>query len=221
MHGKAVARQAPSARLVVALLRNGPLVIDFVAVGLAASVGFAAGVAAALVPAWTAARVPPLLALSGRRPPVSSARRTLIAGLAMIGLSVFLTAAGASLLLGDATNGIAPIFLVGGAILGVFGFGACSPWLVERLEWLSQHLPPAGRIALRETARARSRTAPIITATLAGLAAAIAITTIVATQSAQFGAEWQPSLRPDQFTLVGPEAGDLLTLDRKPSILDR
>jgi putative ABC transport system permease protein len=186
--------------------RNGPLVIDFVALGLAAAVGVVAGVAAAIVPAWTAARVPPLLALSGRRPPMSSARRTLIAGIVMIGLSVALTAAGATLLLHDGTNGVAPIFLVGGAILGVFGFGACSPWLVERLEWLSQHLPLAGRIALRETARARSRTAPIITATLAGLAAAIAIATIVSTQSALIGSEWQPSLRPDQFLLVGQSA---------------
>jgi putative ABC transport system permease protein len=189
--------------------RNGPLVIDFVAVGLAALVGVVAGVAAALVPAWTAARVPPLLALSGRRPPMSSARRTLVAGLAVIGLSVALTAAGATLLLDQATNGIAPILLVGGAILGVFGFGACSPWLVERLEWLSRHLPLAGRIALRETARARSRTAPIITATLAGLAAAVAIATIVSTQSALFGSEWQPSLRPDQFLLIGQEAPQL------------
>lgn len=186
--------------------RNGPLVIDFVAVGLAAVVGIVAGVAAALVPAWTAARVPPLLALSGRRPPLSSARRTLIAGLAMVGLSVALTAAGAALLVDDGTNGIAPILLVGGAILGVFGFGACSPWLVERLEWPSQHLPLAGRIALRETARARSRTAPIVTATLAGLAAAIAIATIVSTQTALFGTEWRPWLRPDQFLLVGPQA---------------
>jgi putative ABC transport system permease protein len=186
--------------------RTGPLVIDFVAVGLAALVGVVAGVAAALVPAWTAARVPPLLALSGRRPPVSSARRTLMAGLAAVGSSVVLTAAGASVLLGDPANGIAPMLLVGGAILGVFGFGACSPWLVERLEWLSRHLPLAGRIALRETARARSRTAPLITATLAGLAAAIAIATIVATQTALFGVEWQAWLRPDQFLLVGPQA---------------
>jgi putative ABC transport system permease protein len=182
--------------------RNPPLVVDLVAVGLAAAAGVVAGIAAAAVPAWTAARLPALVALSGRRPPESSARRTLILGLALIGVSLALTALGASLLLADPASGIAPLMLVAGAMVGVLGFGACSPWLVERLEWIGRRLPIGARIALRDSARARSRTAPIVTATLAGLAAAIAIASLATYSSSSFYRGWTPSFRQDQLLLT-------------------
>ncbi len=183
--------------------RNPPLVVDLVAVGLAAAAGVLAGIAAAAVPAWTAARLPALVALSGRRPPESSARRTLILGLALIGVSLALTALGASLLLADAASGSAPLMLVAGAMVGVLGFGACSPWLVERLEWIGRRMPLGARIALRDSARARSRTAPIVTAMLAGLAAAIAIASLAAYSSRSFYRDWTPSFRQDQLLLTG------------------
>jgi len=184
--------------------RNPSLVIDPVAIGLAYLIGLVAGISAAVVPAWTAARLPPLVALSGRRPPTGSARRTLILGVALVGISVALTAFGAAMLLQDPTDGTAPLLLGGGAILGVLGFGACSPWLVERLEWLGSHLPLAGRIALRETARARSRTAPIVTASLAALAAALAISSAVASTRGAFTSV--PPMRVDQLIVIGRDA---------------
>ena len=52
------------------------------------SSGFVAAMIAAIVPARTVARVPVLLALSGRRPAQSPARRTLWFGMAAIGLAV-------------------------------------------------------------------------------------------------------------------------------------
>ncbi|CAN5745297.1 hypothetical protein BH23CHL7_BH23CHL7_04260 [soil metagenome] len=198
--------------------RNPPLVLDLVAIGLACAIGLLAGVAAAAAPAWTAARLPAVAALSGRRPPTTSARRTLMIGLALVGLSVALTGTGAALLLVDRTNGGAPLLLAGAAILGVLGFGASSPWLVERLEWIGRRLPLAGRIALRDTARARSRTSPIITATLASLAVAIAISAMAASASVSFYRGWLPWGRADQLLLnghyaarVGPEVAEQMS----------
>ncbi|MGZ8715175.1 MAG: hypothetical protein ACXWZX_18745, partial [Mycobacterium sp.] len=131
------------------------------------------------------------------------ARRTLMFGLATIGLSLGLTALGAAMLLAETSSGISFLLLMAGAMSGVLGFGACSPWLVERLEWLGRRLPIGARIALRDAARARSRTAPIVTATLAGLAAAIAIASLAAYSSASFYRGWAPSFRPDQLLLTG------------------
>ncbi|CAN5703124.1 hypothetical protein BH23CHL7_BH23CHL7_24890 [soil metagenome] len=186
--------------------RNPPLVIDFTAIGAACGVALLAGLCAAAAPAWTAARMPALVALSGRRPPASGARRTLILGIVLVAVSVAMTGFGASMLLLDSSDSGAPFLLVGGAILGVLGFGACSPWLAERLEWMGHRLPLVGRIALRDAARARSRTAPIVTATLAGLAAAIAVSSIVASTSSAYNAEWRPWARPDQLLLIGEDA---------------
>lgn len=183
--------------------RNPPLVVDPIALGLACAAALFAGLAAAAAPAWTAARLPPLLALSARRPPTTSARRTLLLGVALIATSIGLTATGAWLL-ADGADGVAPWLLGASAIAGVLGFGACSPWLVERLEWLGSRLPLAGRIALRDTARARSRTAPIVTAMLAGLAAAIAISTAVTSARDLFNG--RPWMRPDQLIVIGQEA---------------
>jgi putative ABC transport system permease protein len=100
-----------------------------------------------------------------------------------------------------------PILLMaGGAMLGTLGFGLVSPWLLERLEGLSARLPLAGRIALRDTARARSRSAPIVTAILASLAATIAIGAYGASRDAEIAANWQPWAAPDQIMIEGPDA---------------
>jgi putative ABC transport system permease protein len=184
--------------------RNGPLVVDGSAVIGPVAVGFVAALIAAVVPARTVARVPVLLALSGRRPSQAPARRTLWLGLAFVGASIAMTAVGATMRnQGDNMN---LVLLLGGAVLGTLGFGACGPWLLERLEGLAGRLPVAGRIAFRDTARARSRNSPIVTAVLAGLAAAIAIGAWQASRDAEELAHWSPQLYADELVISGPGA---------------
>jgi putative ABC transport system permease protein len=96
--------------------------------------------------------------------------------------------------------------MVGGAVLGTLGFGACAPWLLERLDGLASRLPVAARIAFRDTARARSRSSPIVTAVLSSLAAAIALGAFTATRDAESLASWRPGLFPDQLVLTGDGA---------------
>jgi putative ABC transport system permease protein len=192
--------------------RNPPLVVDLAGIAGPVAVGLMSAMIAALVPARTVAHVPVLLALSGRRPPQSRARRTLWIGLAAIGLAVVMTVIGATV---AATSGpaVSDLLLVSGAVLSMLGFGACAPWLLDQLERLAARLPLAGRIALRDTARARSRSSPIVAAIVAGLAVAIAIGAWQSSRDAENLAGWVPSLYPDQIVLSGlapSAAGELL-----------
>lgn len=195
--------------------RTQPLVIDATGVIGPVIIGFLAALIAALAPARTVANVPVLRALSGRRPPELSARRTLVLGLVFIAIAIGMTIAGASMR--DDFSSTHALLMMGGAVLGTLGFGACSPWLLERLEVVAARLPLAGRIAFRDTARARSRSSPIVTAILSGLAALVAIGGWTATNLASELAYWKPSLYPDQLVLYGSDpstAGrDLLAED--------
>jgi putative ABC transport system permease protein len=67
-------------------------------------------------------------------------------------------------------------------------------------------MPVSGRVALRDTARARSRSAPIVTAILASLAATIALGAYGASRDAELAARYQPWMASDQIIIEGPEA---------------
>lgn len=184
--------------------RNGPLIVDFGGAAGPFAIGFLAAMLAAIVPARTVARVPVLLALSGRRPPEAKSRRTLGIGLAAVGLAGTMTVAGASMR--NAGSDISVLLLIGGAVLSTLGFGACGPWLLEHLERVAVRLPLAGRIAFRDTARARSRSSPIVTAILAGCAALIAVGAWTTSRDAENLSEWVPSLYPEQILVAGTGA---------------
>ena len=195
--------------------RNGPLVVSVFGLVGPVVVGFVAAIIAAIAPARTVSRVPVLRALSGRRPAEASARRTLVIGLVFIALAIGMTIAGATMQSDFSEARV--LLMMGGAVLGTLGFGACAPWLLERLELLAARLPLAGRIAFRDTARARSRSSPIVTAILSGLAASVAIGAWAASNAASEREFWHPSLHDDQLVIFGAGAQSagqaLLALD--------
>ncbi len=183
--------------------RTPPIGLSPAWIAVSMGIGLLASLLAALVPAWTASRVPVMTALSGRRPPSGPAHRTLAVGVALIGIAIGLTLGGSALRLADAQNPLSIPMLLLGAVGGTLGFGACSPWLVERLERPARHLPLASRIALRDTARARARNGPIITAILASFAATVALSAYSASLEARNAATWQPYMLSDQIYLQG------------------
>ncbi|PZR64414.1 MAG: hypothetical protein DLM71_02425 [Chloroflexi bacterium] len=183
--------------------RTAPIGLSPTWIGVAVGLGVLASLLAALVPAWTAARVPVITALSGRRPPSAPAHRTLALGIALIGIAFGLTLGGAALRLKDNQGALSILMLLGGAVGGTLGFGACSPWLLERLERPARHLPLASRIALRDTARARSRNGAIVTAILASFAATVALAAFMVSAQASALAHWQPYMQSDQIYLQG------------------
>ena len=179
--------------------RAGSLELEPVVLVLAGFVGLAAAVIASSIPAWGAARLPTLVALSGRRPPSTPARRLLALGVVLI---VF--ALGCSLaapLTGSTGQAVPLLLLVIGAVTGVLGFGACSPWLLERLEGPARRLSLAPRVALRDTARARTRNGPIVTAVLASVAATIALASVLASEQAHSMTYWRPQVSSDSMTV--------------------
>lgn len=189
--------------------RVGPVELNAGYLFMAGGVGFLACLLAAALPARAAARLPVLVALSGRRPPQSPAHRILVAGVVLIVGGLALTSMGAAVRPQDPSGLPSLLLMLLGAIVGVLGFGACSPWLIERLEWLERFglsLPPSTRIALRDSARARSRNAPIVTAILAAFAATVAVSSYFASNDASTAANWRPWLRADQLVLQGAGA---------------
>jgi putative ABC transport system permease protein len=190
--------------------RNPPIVLDAGGLIGPALIGFAAAVLAAIVPSRTVARVPILVSLSGRRPAETPAHRTLVIGLIVVVLSVGLTLIGANLRVTfQDVSGVRELLVVVGAVLGTLGFGACAPWLLERLDAVAVRLPLASRIAFRDTARARSRSAPIVTAVLASVAAAITLGTFTVSRNAENANEWRPYLFPDQLIIRGAGAATI------------
>jgi putative ABC transport system permease protein len=185
--------------------RNPPLVVDLAGLLGPVAIGLVASLVAAIVPARTVARVSVLLALSGRRPAQARASTTFKLGLVMVGVAAVATFVGSTMRNAgmDATS---IVLLLSGAVLSTLGFGACGPWLLERLERLAVRLPLAGRIAFRDTARARSRSSPIVTAILAGCAAAVALGAWQTSRDAEDRAGWRPNVYADQIEITGVEA---------------
>ena len=131
--------------------RNAGLMIDPVALLAAGLLGTAAAVTASAVPAWSASRLHVLDALAARRPPMSPGKADVLARRCVhcVGRSHGYNRRRDALqwdaisTQSDQYALISTLLLAGGAIIGVFGFGATSPWLLERFELLSQ--PPTAR----------------------------------------------------------------------------
>jgi putative ABC transport system permease protein len=188
--------------------RNPLIALDPVLLIAAAALGIVASVVAALAPARSVGRMPVLRALSGRRPPERSARQSLGLGGLTVGFALAMTVAGSALRLAVAQTAVSTtismLLLLGGAVLGTLGFGACAPWLLEQLERPSRRLSLAPRIALRDTARARARLGPIVTALLAAFAATVALSAYQASVQASNLAHFQPPVQPEQIQVEGP-----------------
>lgn len=183
----------------------GPLEIDPIAIALAMLIGIGAALIAAGVPAWGAASLPTLVALSGRRPPATPARRLLSVGLVLVTVALLCTVVAP--IVARLSESVMPLLLLlVGAVSGVLGFGACSPWLLERLERPARRLPLAARIAIRDTSRARTRNGPIVTAVLASVAGMIALSALLASEAAMDGERWRPPVPSDVLIVGGSEA---------------
>jgi len=161
----------------------------------AAVVGVVAATIAALIPARTAAKVPTLAALAGRRPLPPVPRRLVAAGAAAV--------AGGLALLGLATVGSrsgesgqlwAFVAVVGG-VAELLGACAIAPALVARLEPLAAHLRGAWRMAARGLARHRTRTGAVVGAVCAAASLAIAAAALLQGFEAREPEDLEPSPR--------------------------
>ncbi len=146
-------------------------------------VGVLTALLAAMIPARTAARTDVLAALTGRRGSVHAGRR-----LPLIGLVA--TVAGAGIALRGANHLNTNQVLIG-SIVAELGLVATTPFLVGQVARLGRWLPVGPRFALRDAARNRGRTAPAVSAILAAVAGAIAVSTFVGSLDAHDRARYQ------------------------------
>jgi putative ABC transport system permease protein len=163
----------------------GPFDVALADVVAVAGVGLLAGLAAAAVPAAQAARLPVVAALSGRRGPARTAWRLPVAGLLLLVAGLVVVVLGAD---------SAELTVTAGAALLVVGAVAVTPWLLGLLAPAGRVLPTAGRLALRDAVRNRSRTAPAVAAVMATVAGVTALAVGSASDSAQMARDYQAQL---------------------------
>jgi len=162
----------------------GPFDVPVRDVLLIAAVGLFAGLAAAWFPARQAARTDVVDALAGRRGQVRTSWRSPVFGLVTAAAGLALVVLGAR---GE------ELAVAGGAVLLVIGMVTATPWLVGLLAPLAGRLPIAGRLAVRDATRNRSRTAPAVAAVMATVAGVTALAIGSASDSAQAERDYVPS----------------------------
>ncbi|MET7420261.1 FtsX-like permease family protein [Dactylosporangium sp. NPDC005555] len=164
-----------------------------------AGLALVAGVGAALVPAFAAARTDVVAALAGRRNRTGPGRRWLVVGLCTIG-------AGAAV----ATYGVVAIdsnVVMAGLVLAELGLVVCTPSLVGLIARLGRRLPLAPRIAVRDLARNRSSTAPAISAVMAAVLGAVTVGVFLASD-VQRQRDMQIKALPDGYAELIRGRGD-------------
>ena len=161
----------------------GPFEVSPLTVGVVVAVGPLAGLAAANVPARQAARTDVVTTLTGRRGQVQASWRLPVIGLLVAATGLVLTVLGA--------QGTEPA-VAGGAVLLVVGVVVATPWLVGLLAPLAARLPVAGRLAVRDATRNRTRTAPAVAAVMATVAGVTTMAIGSASDSAQGRRDYVP-----------------------------
>ncbi len=174
--------------------RLGPWEIEPTALVVICLTGIVAATIAATFPARSAARIPVLTALAGRRPLGAVPRRLVPIGLASfaagIGLLVLVTVAassGGAGSDGSSDGNIYAVAAVFGGLLVLGGMCCASPISVDFIGRVGARLSGSWRLAARSIARSRTRSAGVLTAIAVTGTAAIAITTAVG--SLAFGDE--------------------------------
>lgn len=165
----------------------------------AAALGVGTGVVAAVAPAITTARQDVLAALTGRRGQSKMPWKLPVAGL--VGIVI-----GTALMLFGAFYHGNPLLVAAGVVPGELGLVACTTVLVAWSGKLARWSPLTGRLALRDGARNRGRTAPAVAAILAAVAGATTVAMVISSDDAQQRRYYHSQLRMGQ-AVAGLDAG--------------
>ncbi|MFF9647626.1 FtsX-like permease family protein [Streptomyces sp. NPDC014622] len=178
--------------------RFGSLVIPPTELLLIAAIGLVTGLLAAFVPAVVASRQSILESLTGRRGVRRSSRVLPVVGACVLALGCAAAVYGATS--GDET------LVAGGSVVAELGMLGCIPVVVGLLGRLGHRLPLSPRMALRDAARNRGRTAPAVAAVMAAVAGSVAIATYMSSKATEHEYEYTPSLA--QGTIAVMSNGD-------------
>ncbi len=181
--------------------------------------GVIAATVAAFIPAKSAARVPVLHALAGRRPLASLPKRIVPIGAALFGGGVFVLVLVASASRTSGSNGLA-LSAVFGGLLVLAGACCVSSVVVASIARLTRFVRGSARIAVRSIVRSRARSAAVVMALAAVNAGAIAVSTALDSRTVHTGRE--VGFMPDNAlvlttvaapTTSNPRREDFVTVD--------
>lgn len=145
-----------------------------------ATTAIIAGTIAAAVPARSAAQVPVMSALAGRRPQSAPPRWLVPTG---VGLTVgglgLLAVAGTGARVDSSNSFVWPLLVVIATVGVVFGMVCATPLVVARLGRYGRSAPLAWRFALRSLARSRTRSAAVVAAIAVTVGGAIAGSAVI------------------------------------------
>ncbi|MEW1612141.1 MULTISPECIES: FtsX-like permease family protein [unclassified Streptomyces] len=151
-----------------------------------AVLGLVTGVLAALAPAIVAGRQSVLESLTGRRGSRRSSRVLPVVGSLVL-------AGGIAVAVYGGVSGNTKL-VAGGSVLAELGLLGCIPVIVGLLGRLGRRLPLTPRMALRDAARNRGRTAPAVAAVMAAVAGSVAIATYTSSSAAEQAYDHRPDL---------------------------
>ncbi len=178
-------------------------------IALVAGLAVLTAVFAAYLPARTAARVPTLAALGGRRPLRPVPASVPVFGAVLFGLGLLLLAVGIT----SSGSSLGQWFrLSGSTVLLLLGTVLATPWFMGRLEPLAGRLSGSGRLAARGMARHRSRTGPICAAILAAGGGAMAVATFSAARYSYQASTTGPDRRTVQVYAWDNDSGRQVTV---------
>ncbi|GII61966.1 hypothetical protein Skr01_20510 [Sphaerisporangium krabiense] len=180
---------------------SGPFEVPWVLVAAVAALGLVSALLAAVVPARQAARADVVAVLAGRRGVVAARKGWPLAGVVMTVLGLALTIGGtrqgAFLVTGSRESpGVwATTYLgvIGGSLLAMLGLVAMTPMLVGAVARVTACLPLPFKLAGRDAARNRGRTAPAVAAVLAATAGLVAVSIISASEAEREARQYSPS----------------------------
>ncbi|EIV91009.1 FtsX-like permease family protein [Frankia sp. QA3] len=156
-------------------------------------VGTLTAVAAAVVPAWQASKVDVVAALAGRRGPLATPRRVPVLGVVAVAVGAGLAALGAAT--------VEPLPVLAGTAVVTLGLIATAGSVVGLVARAARRLPVAARMALRDAARQRGRTAPAVGAVVAAVTGSVAISLYVAALDNHDQLTYRPSAAPGGVVL--------------------
>ncbi|MFJ8478199.1 FtsX-like permease family protein [Kitasatospora sp. NPDC094011] len=182
-----------------------------------AGVGLCTALLAAALPAWQAARRSVTAGLTGRDTVRAPSRLVTVVGVALIlgGGAIAMYGAGAvshgrTVV---STYDARTLIVLGGSVAAELGLLACTPVLVALFGRFAGRLPLGPRLALRDSARNRSRTAPAVAAVMAAVAGAVAIGVYSTSTDAENRRDYRPQAPYGAVQLTshrdGPQAAKL------------
>jgi putative ABC transport system permease protein len=167
-------------------------------IGLALVLAVMTAVLASRQPARAVAEVPVVAALSGRPAEPRQTQRSPRLGLALLGLGLLL------LVFSGSGNTPGQFDTIGGLLATIAGLVLLAPVIVARLAVIAEHVPLAGRIAVRDLARYRARSGATLAAASLAVLIAMLITLLATSRFSDPLDYFAPNLPADQLVVYTP-----------------